>query len=82
LSVNRRFGGAGRLHLQGQRNKFSKKPANKQVASRIIRQPEIRVYLGNRRYEEDWNSVDTQRTTQRYIPEVDTLQNINNLEND
>jgi hypothetical protein len=25
LSVNRRFGGTYRLHLQGQRNKFSKK---------------------------------------------------------
>jgi hypothetical protein len=50
LSVNRRFGGTYRLHLQGQRNKFRKKPASKQVASRIIRQPEIRVYIRNRRY--------------------------------
>jgi hypothetical protein len=33
LSVNRRFGGAYCLHLQGRRNKFSKKPAIKQVAS-------------------------------------------------
>jgi hypothetical protein len=32
LTVNRRFGGAYRLHLQGRRNKFSKKPS-KQVAS-------------------------------------------------
>jgi hypothetical protein len=32
LSVNRRFGGTYRLHLQGRRNKFSKKPASKQVA--------------------------------------------------
>jgi hypothetical protein len=36
LSVNRRFGGTYRLHLQGQKNKLSKKPARKQVASRII----------------------------------------------
>jgi hypothetical protein len=34
LSFNRRFGGTYRLHLQGQRNKFSKKPASKQVASK------------------------------------------------
>jgi hypothetical protein len=33
LSCNRRFGGTYRLHLQGRRNKFSKKkPASKQVA--------------------------------------------------
>jgi hypothetical protein len=32
LSVNRRFGGTYRLHLQGRKNKFSKKPACKQVA--------------------------------------------------
>jgi hypothetical protein len=38
LSVNRRFGRTYRLHLKGRRNKFSKKPASKQVASRIIRQ--------------------------------------------
>jgi hypothetical protein len=27
LSFNRRFGGTYRLHLQGRKNKFSKKPA-------------------------------------------------------
>jgi hypothetical protein len=27
LSVNRRFGGTYRLHLQGRKNKLSKKPA-------------------------------------------------------
>jgi hypothetical protein len=32
-SFNRRFGGTYRLHLKGRRNKFSKKPASKQVAS-------------------------------------------------
>jgi hypothetical protein len=35
LSVNRRFGGTYRPHLQGRRNKLSKKPANKQVATLI-----------------------------------------------
>jgi hypothetical protein len=49
FSVNRRFGGTYHLHLQSRRNKFSMKPASKQVASRIIRQPEIRVYIGNGR---------------------------------
>jgi hypothetical protein len=33
LSVNRCFGGTYRLHLQGRKNKFSKKPAWMQVAS-------------------------------------------------
>jgi hypothetical protein len=35
LSVNRRFGGTFRLHIQGRRNKFSKKPASKQVACHL-----------------------------------------------
>jgi hypothetical protein len=33
LSANRRFGGTYCLHLKGRINKFSKKPASKQVAS-------------------------------------------------
>jgi hypothetical protein len=33
LSVNRRFGGTYRLHLQGRRNKFSNKPPSEQVAA-------------------------------------------------
>jgi hypothetical protein len=33
LSVNRRFGGTYRLHLQGRKSKLSKKPAWRQVAS-------------------------------------------------
>jgi hypothetical protein len=33
LNVNLRFGGTYRLHLQGRKNKFGKKPAFKQVAS-------------------------------------------------
>jgi hypothetical protein len=36
LSANRRFGGTHRLHLQGRRNKFSKKPASKKVASFLL----------------------------------------------
>jgi hypothetical protein len=36
LSVNRRFGGTYRFHLQGRKNKFSKKPVCKQVARRRI----------------------------------------------
>jgi hypothetical protein len=39
LSVNRRFGRTYRL--QGRRNKFSKKPASKQVASGAISQKMI-----------------------------------------
>jgi hypothetical protein len=35
LNVNRRFGGTYRLYLQGRRNKFSKKPASKQVATSV-----------------------------------------------
>jgi hypothetical protein len=35
LSVNRRFGRTYRLHLQGRKNKFGKKPAWKRVASRV-----------------------------------------------
>jgi hypothetical protein len=31
LSVNRRFGGTYRLHIQGRRNKLSKKSASKRV---------------------------------------------------
>jgi hypothetical protein len=37
LSVNRRFGGTYRLHLQGRRNKFSKKPAACLLAQRTTR---------------------------------------------
>jgi hypothetical protein len=36
LSVCRRFGGTYRLHLLGRRNKFSKKPASKQVVSCFV----------------------------------------------
>jgi hypothetical protein len=36
LSVNLCFGRTYRLHLQGRRNNFSKKPARKKVASRML----------------------------------------------
>jgi hypothetical protein len=36
LYVKRRFGGTYRLHLQGRNNKFSKKPACKQVATNLL----------------------------------------------
>jgi hypothetical protein len=41
----------------GPKKEVQQKPASKQVASRIIRQPEIRVYIGNGREVEEWNSV-------------------------
>jgi hypothetical protein len=59
LSVNRRFGGTYRLHLQGLRYKFSKKPASKHMKMETICSSET--------------SVDTQRSTWRHIPEDDTL---------
>jgi hypothetical protein len=37
FQVNRRFGGTYHLHLQGRKNKLSKKPTWKQVASRAWR---------------------------------------------
>jgi hypothetical protein len=37
LSVNRRFGRKYRLHLQGRKNKFNKKPACKQVLNVFFR---------------------------------------------
>jgi hypothetical protein len=63
LSVNRRFGGTCRLNLQGRRNKFSKKPASKQVP------PALEAICSSE------TSVETQRTTWRYIPEDGTLHN-------
>jgi hypothetical protein len=41
LSVNRRFGGTFRFHVQGRRNKFSKKPASNQVKT----QRTTRLYI-------------------------------------
>jgi hypothetical protein len=58
-SVNRRFGGTHRLHLQGRKNNFSKKVAWKQVSTC---------------FHSGFLLVDTQLTPRRYIPEDGTLQ--------
>jgi hypothetical protein len=75
LSVNRRFGGTYRLHLQGRRNKFSEKPVWKQVASRVgfllgLSFPEDGGDMFRRNI--DWHLTDY---TWRYIPEDGTLHN-------
>jgi hypothetical protein len=36
LSLNQRFGGTYRLHLQGRRNKFGNKPASKRQATCLL----------------------------------------------
>jgi hypothetical protein len=75
LSVNRRFEGTYRPHLQGRKNKFSKKPAWKQVESRIIRQPELIFWtLKMEAICSSETSVDTRRATRRYIPDDCILQ--------
>jgi hypothetical protein len=59
LTVNRRFGGTYCLHLQGRKNKLSKKPARKQEATICSSE----------------TSVDFQRATRRHIPEDGTFHN-------
>jgi hypothetical protein len=61
LSVNRCFRGTYRLHLQGWRNKFSKKPASKQATLKMEAICSSKTL------------VDTQRTRQHYIPEPQIL---------
>jgi hypothetical protein len=71
LSVIRRFGGTYRLHLQGRKNKLSKKTAWKQVESS--------AYFSTLKMEAicpSETSVDSQQTTRRYSPEDCTLYNI------
>jgi hypothetical protein len=63
LSVNRRFGGTYRLHLQGRRIRR----ARNQCESRW--QAELEAMCSSE------TSVDFQRTEQRYIPEDGTLHN-------
>jgi hypothetical protein len=75
LIVNRRFGGTYCLHIHGRRNKFSKKPASKQVESRILLAEFISLTLTMEAICSSETSIDTQRTTLRYIPEDDTLHN-------
>jgi hypothetical protein len=83
LRVNRRFGGTCRLRLQGRINNFSKKPASKQVASTLLVYHMLACWflaenipstLKMEAICSSETSVDTRRTTRRYIPEVDTLQ--------
>jgi hypothetical protein len=76
LGFNRRFGGTYRLHLQGQRNRFSK-PASKHVESRAFcwfAEP-ISSTLKMEAICSSETSVQTQRTTRRHIPEDYTLHN-------
>jgi hypothetical protein len=70
LSVNRCFGGTYRLHLQGRRNKFSKKAGGKQniLAELISSTPKMEAICSSE------TSVETQRTARRHIPEDDTLE--------
>jgi hypothetical protein len=75
LGFNQRFGGTYRLHLQGRRNKFSRKPASKQVASRIWFFAElISSTVKMKAICSSETSVEAQRATRRHIPEDDTLQ--------
>jgi hypothetical protein len=77
LSVNRRFRGTYRLHLQGRRNKFSKKPASKQNACHLLslwfHAEFISLSLKMKAICSSETSGDTQWTTRRHIPEDDTL---------
>jgi hypothetical protein len=68
LSVNRRFGGTYRLHLQGRRNKLRKKNS-KHVAELISLTLRMEAICSAEK------SVDTQRTTRHHIPEDDTHHN-------
>jgi hypothetical protein len=47
LSVKRRFGGTYPLHLQGRRNKFSKKSASKWQACHLLAEDGGDVFLRN-----------------------------------
>jgi hypothetical protein len=75
LSVNQCFGGTYRLHLQGRRNKFSKKQANKQVLAELISSTmKMKAICSSE------TTVDTQLTTGRYILEYTVHQEtINDL---
>jgi hypothetical protein len=74
LSVNRHFWGTYRIHLQGRINNFSKKPACHLLACWFLAEI-ISSTLKMEAICSSETSVDTQRTTKRYIPEVDTLNN-------
>jgi hypothetical protein len=79
LSVNRRFGGTYRLHLQGQRNAFSKEPASNclppacHLLARWFLAEIISLTLEMEAISSSETSVGTQRTTRHYIVEDGTL---------
>jgi hypothetical protein len=79
LSVNRRIGWTYRLHLQGRKNKFSEKPASKQVAILLVTCLLAELISSTLKMEaicSSDTSVDTQRTKRRYIPEDGILKNM------
>jgi hypothetical protein len=64
LSVNRRFGGTYRLHLQGGKNNFS-------MCHLLLRWFPAEIIFSTLKMEticSSETSVDTRRTTRRYIP--------------
>jgi hypothetical protein len=75
LNVNSRFGGTYRLHLQGRRNKFSKKLAGGNLLACWFFAELISSIVKMEAICSTETSVDTQRTTRRHIPEDDTLHN-------
>jgi hypothetical protein len=72
LSLNRRFGGTYRLHIQGGRNRFSK-PACHLLARWFVEPISSTLKMDTICSSE--TSVETQRTTRRHIPEDYTLHN-------
>jgi hypothetical protein len=72
LSVNRGFGGTYSLHLQGRRNKLSKKPACQLLACWFLAEL-ISSTLKMEAICSSETSVDTQRTTRRHIPNFKEL---------
>jgi hypothetical protein len=75
LKVNRRFGGTYLFHLQGRKNRLSKKPASKQVAFCLLADfaEPISSTLKMEATCFSETSVETQRITWRHIPEDDIL---------
>jgi hypothetical protein len=75
LSVNRRFGGTYRLHLQGRKNNLSNKPTWKHERSLPVYCSDYFSTLKMEAIYSSETSVDSQRATRRYIPEDRTLHN-------
>jgi hypothetical protein len=83
FSVNRRFRGTYRLHLQGLKNKMSKKPAWKQVTSKKQFSRRLLADLNFSTMKMEaicYSETSVQRTTRRYIPEDDTLRSCLDLQ--